>query len=133
MRWPAARRRRESEAGPNLLDMTPRREVTWEEDEAGVVTLVRERPAIRGPRSLGRWISFMMAPPRIRLDDVGSYAWLQMNGSLEVRELARLVQVEFGDRVEPVNQRLGQLIRLLKRERFLSYSESQSVAERTEG
>ena len=116
-------RRRGSEPGPNLLDMTPRREVKWEEDEAGVVTLVRERPTIRGPRSLGRWISFMMAPPRIRLDDVGSYAWLQMNGSLEVRELARLVQTEFGDRVEPVNQRLGQLIRLLKRERFVSYSE----------
>jgi hypothetical protein len=101
--------------------MTLRREAKWDEDENGLVTLIRERPAIRGPRSLGRWISFMMAPPRIRLDEVGSYAWLNMNGGIEVRGLAGLLHAEFGETVEPVNQRLGQLIRLLKRERFVSY------------
>jgi hypothetical protein len=122
MRWFHKGRRR-IEPGSNLLDMTPRREATWEEDEAGLVTLVRERPAIRGPRSLGRWISYMMAPPRIRLDEVGSYAWLQMSGSLDVRELALLVRAEFGERVEPVYPRLGQLIRLLQRERFVAYEE----------
>jgi hypothetical protein len=122
MRW-FRKGRRGIESGPNLLDMTPRRTATWEEDEGGLVTLVRERPAIRGPRSLGRWISYMMAPPRIRLDEVGSYAWLQMSGSLDVRELALLVRAEFGDRVEPVHPRLGQLIRLLQRERFVAYEE----------
>lgn len=109
--------------GPNLLDITPVREVEWEEDESGVVTLVRTRPRIRGPRSMGRWVSFMLAPPRIRLDDIGSYAWLRMNGSIDVRDLAELVRAEFGDRVEPVSHRLGHLIRLLKRERFVSYLE----------
>lgn len=119
------RGRRAGDLGPNLLDMTLRREVKWDEDENGLVTLIRERPAIRGPRSLGRWISFMMAPPRIRLDEVGSYAWLNMNGGIDVRGLAGLLHTEFGDRVEPVNQRLGQLIRLLKRERFVSYVTSE--------
>jgi len=117
--------RHDRHPGPNLLDMTPRREVEWEEDAEGRVTLVRERPAIRGPRSLGLWLSFMMAPPRIRLDEVGSFVWLHMSGSRDVRELALLVRAEFGDRVEPVNSRLGQLIRLLKRERFVSYVEAQ--------
>ena len=107
--------------GPNLLDMTLVREVEWEEDESGVVTLVRSRPRVRGPRSMGRWVSFMLAPPRIRLDEVGSFAWLRMNGSSDVGDLAALVREEFGDRVEPVNQRLGHLVRLLKRERFVSY------------
>jgi len=68
-------------------------------------------------------MSFMMAPPRIRLDDVGSYAWLLMDGGTDVRRLVELVREEFGDRVEPVGERLGQLIRLLKRERFVSYME----------
>lgn len=107
--------------GPNLLDMTLVREVEWEEDESGVVTLVRSRPRVRGPRSMGRWVSFMLAPPRIRLDEVGSFAWLRMNGSSDVGDVAALVREEFGDRVEPVNQRLGHLVRLLKRERFVSY------------
>lgn len=65
----------------------------------------------------------MMAPPRIRLDDVGSYAWLLMDGSTDVRKLAELVVAQFGDQVEPVGQRLGQLIRVLRRERFVSYAE----------
>lgn len=107
--------------GPNLLDMTPVREVEWEEDESGIVTLIRSRPRVRGPRSMGRWVSFMLAPPRIRLDEVGSFAWRRMSGTINVGELAALVREEFGDRVDPVNQRLGHLVRLLKRERFVSY------------
>lgn len=116
-----SRRDAGARAGPNLLDMTPVREVEWEEDETGIVTLVRSRPRVRGPRSMGRWVSFMLAPPRIRLDEVGSFAWLRMSGTRNVGELAALVREEFGDRVDPVNQRLGHLVRLLKRERFVSY------------
>lgn len=111
------------EQGPNLLDMTPVREARWEEDDEGVVTLLRDRPRVRGPRSFARWVSFMLAPPRIRLDDVGSYAWLRMNGTTDVRGLAELIRSEFGDRVEPVSQRLGHLVRVLRRERFVHYAE----------
>lgn len=117
-------------AGPNLLHMTPVREVEWEEDATGVVTLVRSRPRVSGPRSMGRWVSFMLAPPRIRLDEVGSFAWLRMSGSINVGDLAQLVREEFGDRVEPVNQRLGHLVRLLKREHFVRYEEPKGVARR---
>jgi hypothetical protein len=46
-----------------------------------------------------------------------------MDGTTDVRELAVLVREQFGDRVEPVGQRLGQLIRVLRRERFVSYAE----------
>jgi len=61
----SSRRQRiaDARAGVNLLDVTPRREVLWEEDESGLVTLVPERPKVRGPRSLGRWLRYMMAPP----------------------------------------------------------------------
>lgn len=107
----------------NLLDVSPRREVPWEEDGGGLVTLVPERPKVRGPRSLGRWLRYMMAPPRIRLDDVGSYAWLRLDGGTTVGRVAGEVREQFGDRVEPVEQRLGQLIRLLRHERFVSYPE----------
>jgi len=65
----------------------------------------------------------MMAPPRIRLDDVGSYVWLRMDGGTNVRGLVDLVRAEFGDRVEPIGQRLGQLIRVLRREHFVTYLE----------
>ena len=41
IRGRAGRSLPERGAGPNLLDMTPVREVEWEEDESGIVTLVR--------------------------------------------------------------------------------------------
>jgi len=46
-----------------------------------------------------------------------------MDGETNVRGLADLVRADFGDRVEPVGQRLGQLIRLLRREHFVTYVE----------
>jgi hypothetical protein len=103
--------------------MTPVRQVSWQEDQTGRITLIRERPSVRGVRSLGRWVSFMMAPPRIKLDEVGSYAWLRMSGAADVRTLVSLVRSEFGESVEPVNERLGQFVRLLHRERFITYAE----------
>ena len=130
MRRARSERHDGTRAGQNLLDMTPLRVVEWEEDERGGVTLVRRRPRVRGPRSMGGWVSFMLAPPRIRLDEVGSFAWLRMNGNVDVGELAALVREEFGDRVEPVNHRLGHLVRLLKRERFVSYVEPKGVTTR---
>lgn len=66
----------------------------------------------------------MMAPPRIKLDEVGSYAWLRMDGDTGVRDLVSSVKSEFGESVEPVTQRLGHFIRLLRRERFVAYLES---------
>ena len=131
MRRARSERHDGTRAGQNLLDMTPLREVEWEEDERGGVTLVRRRPRVLGPRSMGGWVSFMLAPPRIRLDEVGSFAWLRMNGNVDVGELAALVLEEFGDRVEPVNHRLGHLVRLLKRERFVSYVEPKGAAARS--
>jgi len=131
MRRARSERHDGTRAGQNLLDMTPLREVEWEEDERGGVTLVRRRPRVRGPRSMGGWVSFMLAPPRIRLDEVGSFAWLRMNGNVDVGELAALVREEFGDRVEPVNHRLGHLVRLLNRERFVSYVEPKATATRS--
>ncbi len=114
---------RTERSGPNLLDLTPRREVQWEEREDGLVTLVRVKPVVRDFRSLRRWVSFMMAPPRIRLDEVGSFAWLNMDGDADVRELVQRVRDEFGESAEPVAQRLGQFVRLLRREQFVTYLE----------
>lgn len=107
----------------NLLDLSPRPEVGWEEGEDGLVVLVRERPRVRGPRSLGRWLSYMMAPPRIRLDEFGSFAWRALDGETTVGSISDRVRDHFGDAAEPVERRLGQFVQILRRERFVSYPE----------
>ena len=105
----------------NLLELAPLREVQWVQEEDGLVVLVRERPKIRGPKSFGRWVSYMMAPPRIRLDELGSFTWQALDGGTTVGEIAHRVRERFGEAAEPVEQRLGQFVLILKRERFVSY------------
>lgn len=121
----SSRRRRRNQAGQatgvNLLDVVPERAAEWDEDPEGRITLIRKRPTVRGPRSLAAWVSSVTGPPRVRLDDVGSFVWRHIDGTRDVRMICGAVQAEFGQRVEPVPERLGQLIRILKRERLVSY------------
>ena len=63
----------------------------------------------------------MMAPPRIRLDELGSFAWLALDGRTTVGTIADRVRIRFGEDAEPVEQRLGQFVHILRRERFVSY------------
>jgi hypothetical protein len=62
-----------------------------------------------------------MAPPRIRLDEVGSFAWTRLDGRTTVGEIAAELRQRFGDQAEPVEQRLGQFVRVLRRERLVAY------------
>ncbi len=106
--------------GVNLLDLTPVRVAEWTEQE-GRVVLQRPRPTGRGWRKLSSWLSYVGAAPRVRLDEVGSFSWNQIDGSKTVAELARVVRERFGSAVEPVEQRLGELIRQLREQGFVAY------------
>jgi hypothetical protein len=66
-------------------------------------------------------LSYNMAPRRLRLDDIGSYAWKRFDGRLTVREVAGEVRSRFGHSAEPVEQRLGEFVRLLRRGGLLAY------------
>ncbi len=64
-----------------------------------------------------------MAVRRIRLDRPGSVAWRLMDGRRRVGEMAAAMRRELGDEVEPVEERVGQLIRLLRRDDLVAYAE----------
>lgn len=62
-----------------------------------------------------------LSPRRIRLDEVGSFAWLHLDGEQTVQEIADRMTEAFGDRVHPVEERLGQLVWALRREGLVGY------------
>ncbi len=106
----------------NLLDLTPVREVEWK-DVDGWVVLERPPPGRGGLRGLGDRLAFAMAARRIRLDDIGSCSWRCFDGETTVAETCAVLRERFGDPIEPVEERLGQFVRYLRQDGFLSYRE----------
>ncbi len=108
-------------AAPNLLEWTPVRVAEWRDVDGGIVL---ERPPAKrsGIRGIGRLTS-LMAPQRVRLDDVGSFSWKRFDGETTVGEVCGALRERFGESVEPAEERLGRFVHSLRREGFLFYRE----------
>jgi len=110
----------EALAGENLLEMVPRRVADWEEVEDRVV-VERPRPSKQGLPGVGERLSYFLSMRKIRLDERGSFLWHLIDGERSVAEVVEAMRSEFGEEVEPAEERVGQLIRLLRREYLLAY------------
>ncbi|MGB3563158.1 MAG: PqqD family protein [Thermoanaerobaculia bacterium] len=106
----------------NLLELAPVRVARWQQVEDRVV-VDRPKPHARFPRILLEWLSHLMAVKSLRLDEVGSFAWQLLDGEHTVGQVAVAVRERFGDAVEPAEERLGHLVRLLRQEGLLAYPE----------
>ena len=105
--------------GANLLELVPLRAASWTEDDGRVVV---EIPAPSRPwREPLAWLSSKMSTKKVRLDEVGSFAWNRFDGRATVGEVAAALRERFGDRVEPAEERLGTLVRQLHRGRLIGY------------
>ena len=106
--------------GVNLLGLAPRRLARWEDKEGRAVVL-RPEPTTRGLRGGVDRMLHKMSASRIRLDEVGTFAWRHLDGERTVAEVAELLRGEFGERVEPAEERLGHLVWVMRREGLLGY------------
>ena len=104
----------------NLLDLTPVRVAEWEEEEGRVIVL-RPPPRTTGLRRLVDRLLVEMSTRRIRLDDVGSAVWLLMDGERTVGNIAAELRTRFGDAVDPAEERVGTLVRLMHRQLFVEF------------
>lgn len=104
----------------NLLDIRPVRLARWEERGDRVV-LLRPQPRGRTPRVLLDRFLHLLAAHRLRLDEIGSASWLLLDGKRSVAEVAEMLRQRFGGRVEPAEERVGHLVRVLRREGFVAY------------
>ena len=107
----------------DLLELTPMREVPWLERDDGKVVIDRPRPPIDGLRGLFRRAGWMMAPRRVRLDEIGSFAWRRLDGATKVRALAGAMRDAFPDSCDQLEERLGDYLRAMRRLRLISFPE----------
>ena len=107
----------------DLLELTPMRRVPWLERDDGRVVIDRPRPPIDGLGGLFRRAGWMLAPRRVKLDEVGSFAWRRLDGATKVRALAGVMRDAFPDSCDQLEERLVDYLRAMRRLRLISFPE----------
>ena len=108
----------------NLLELVPERAAPWIERDGRVVI---ERPPASGAglRRAARGLRHWLSPARARLDALGSYTWMHIDGTASVGEVCERVRAEFGDEAEPVEERVGAFVRQLHEQSFVRYPKTE--------
>ena len=77
-----------------------------------------------GEGRIGRWFASKLGDPcyHIRLDDVGTFIWKACDGGTPLTDIARRLRDEFGDRVEPAEERLARFVQSMLRSRMIEKS-----------
>ena len=57
----------------------------------------------------------------IDLDEYGSFLWKQIDGKHTVEDLAKMMKEQFGDKAEPLYERLIKYMQILKNNQFINY------------
>jgi hypothetical protein len=104
----------------NLLTLAPVQVAESEEVDSRVV-VVRPAPTSRGLRGGVDRFLHLLSARRIRLDELGGFVWRRLDGVRTVAEIAQRLREEFGEAVEPAEERTGQLIWVLRREGLVAY------------
>jgi hypothetical protein len=62
---------------------------------------------------------------KIKLDDVGSYIWELCDGKKTVKDVAECLQNEFGEKVEPLYDRLALFLQSLEKNHFIFFKKKE--------
>lgn len=106
----------------NLLALTPVPAAACEDDGECVV-VIRPSPRGFGLRTPIDWLIFLLAPRRLKLDELGSYCWRRMDDGVTALEIAAGARDRYGETIEPAEERVGRFLQLLLREELIRVRE----------
>jgi len=101
----------------NIAFCVPRPRVGQEVAEDGTVWLLV-------PRFRSRWMQWLQKRLRkphikVKLDELGSAVWRLIDERRTVHEIGRELEARFGERIAPLEQRLGTFLGMLRRTELL--------------
>lgn len=104
----------------NFLEKKPQKnsEIGWKTQD-GNVTLEIENKGL-----FNRLAQKLLKKPKvsfIHLDEMGSFIWPLIDGETDIITLGEKVKEHFGDRAEPLYERLSKYIKILESYGFVKY------------
>lgn len=106
----------------NYLEVTPVRVLNEEVDENNFVTILIPKVTNRFAK---KYFEPMLKSPviKLKLDEIGSASWLAIDGKKNVAEIASELVQKFGDKINPVEERLTKYFTTLYEQRFITFQE----------
>lgn len=103
----------------NLLEKKPVRnpDLRWSQDENGAVTLEMENKGL-----VNRIAQKLIKKPKIsyiHLDEMGSFIWPLIDGERDIIAIGKEVEAHFGEKANPLYERLSQYIQTLQKYGFV--------------
>ncbi len=105
----------------NFLEKKPicKSGLNWSKDENGNVTLEMENKGVAN-----RIMQKLIKKPKIsyiHLDEMGSFIWPLMDGEKDILEIGKYVEEHFGEKANPLYERLSQYFKTLEKYNFIEY------------
>lgn len=106
----------------NYLETTPKRNYGHELRDDGMINVLVPRFT---DRILGKYLQPKLKNPFIKanLDEFGTATWLLMDGSNRVDTIADRLTEQFGEKIQPVHQRLTFFLTHLHKAGFITFKE----------
>ncbi len=111
-------KKKESE---NYLEKCPVRSegLEWSADEKGMVTLDMENKGLAN--KIAQKLLKKPKVSHIHLDETGSFIWPLIDGEKTIVDIGACVKEHFGEKAEPLYERLAQYFRILESNGFIKW------------
>lgn len=112
----------------NYLELTPYKLHSDEQDEKGIITILVPKfsnpiaKRLLEPSLKSKYI-------KIKLDELGSEAWKQTDGKNKVYQIANNLTRRFGDKIQPIDERLTKFFTGLYLQNIISFIEIKKKGE----
>ena len=106
----------------NYLELTPHHLYDHVIEENGKVSVLIPRFT---NKILIKTLSPMIKSPfvKTKFDEFGSQVWLEIDGKKKVLDISTNLKQKFGERIEPVEERLTKFLTQLYNYKFVSFNE----------
>lgn len=108
----------------NYLELIPQRNasIRWNTDENGRVTLEIDNKGF-----MNRLAQKLFKKPKISfvyLDEMGSFVWPLIDGETNIIHIGELVREHFGEKADPLYERLAKYFKILESYGFVSFDKT---------
>ena len=113
----------------NYLDFIPvvNGQNTWDRGEDGVVTIHMVNRGFYN--TLAQKLFHTPRVSHIKLDEYGSFLWMRIDGVKTVGQLALELKAAYGEKAEPLYDRLVKYMQILRNNRFILFVGRDQVKE----